>query len=207
MYWNARGGSHTDGGAFIFNLGKEVPGKGRPLTCNNKFGARVTVPGKEFDMAQDAIMAHTLPKGRKSDMADKMLSGTVEQGYQLWKQAVLASSAQDIIDTISSLSSLSENSDEFQKRIDLINIILDRRYPTGKLRRARITTLLTDGIALMLRSARSPRQRWSTSRTISPGSHRTGRWHWRSIAPGSRWKGKKEFPMSYAGQRSWAGRR
>ena len=46
MYWNARGGSHTDGGSFIFNLGAEVAGKGRPLTCNNKFGARVYRTGK-----------------------------------------------------------------------------------------------------------------------------------------------------------------
>jgi glutamate synthase domain-containing protein 1/glutamate synthase domain-containing protein 3 len=153
MYWNARGGSHTDGGSFIFNLGKEVPGKGRQLTCNNKFGARVTVPGKEFDMAQDTIMAHPLPKGKKSALADRMLSGTVEQGYQIWKEAVLNSSAHEIIDAISSLSSLAENGDEFQKRIDLITMALDRKYPTGKLRRARITTLLTDGMALMLRSA------------------------------------------------------
>ncbi|HEY3419445.1 MAG TPA: hypothetical protein VGK23_02735 [Methanomassiliicoccales archaeon] len=153
MYWNARGGSHTDGGSFIFNLGKEVPGKGRQLTCNNKFGARVTVPGKEFDRAQDAIMAHPLPKGRRSALADKMLSGTVEQGFQTWKQAVLSASAEEIIDAISSLSGLSENGDEFQKRIDLMTVALDRRYPTGKLRRARITTLLTDGIASMLRSA------------------------------------------------------
>ena len=153
MYWNARGGSHTDGGSFIFNLGKDIPGKGRQLTCNNKFGARVTVPGKEFDMAADAIMAHPLPMGRRSALADKMLSGTVEQGFQLWKHAVLSSSAEEIIDTISSLSALSENGDEFQKRIDLLTIALDRRYPTGKLRRARITTLLTDGIASMLRSA------------------------------------------------------
>ena len=153
LYWNARGGSHTDGGSFIFNLGKDVPGKGRQLTCMNKFGAPITVPGKEFDMGQDAILAHPLPRGRKSALADKMLAGTVEQGYQLWKQAVLSSSAPDIVDAISSLSTLAENGDEFQKRIDLMNVALDRKYPTGKLRKARITTLLTDGIASMLRSA------------------------------------------------------
>src|SRR5512136_1771122 len=35
-YWNARGGSHTDGGAFIFSLAGD---NGRPrLTCTDKFG-------------------------------------------------------------------------------------------------------------------------------------------------------------------------
>jgi glutamate synthase domain-containing protein 3 len=36
-YWNARGGSHTDGGSFIFNLDKDSAGKIR-ITCTNKFG-------------------------------------------------------------------------------------------------------------------------------------------------------------------------
>ncbi len=36
-YWNARGGSHTDGGSFIFNLEKDSEGKMR-ITCTNKFG-------------------------------------------------------------------------------------------------------------------------------------------------------------------------
>jgi len=40
-YWNARGGSYTDGGAFIFSLrGTET----KALECTNKFGARITTP-------------------------------------------------------------------------------------------------------------------------------------------------------------------
>lgn len=41
-YWVARGGSHTDGGAFRFSLSRE--GKEKPvLHCTNKFGETVTV--------------------------------------------------------------------------------------------------------------------------------------------------------------------
>lgn len=36
-YWNARGGSHTDGGTFIFNLEKDSAGR-MQITCTNKFG-------------------------------------------------------------------------------------------------------------------------------------------------------------------------
>jgi len=39
-YWNARGGSHTDGGAFIFSL------EGGHLTCTNKFGKAVLAPSR-----------------------------------------------------------------------------------------------------------------------------------------------------------------
>ncbi len=41
LYWNARGGSHTDGGAFIFALEEQ---NGRRLTCTDKFGRCKTVP-------------------------------------------------------------------------------------------------------------------------------------------------------------------
>ena len=61
---------------------------------------------------------------------------TVEQGYQLWKEAIPCVERQEVIDAISSLSSLVENGDEFEKRIDLLTMALDRRYPTGRLRRA-----------------------------------------------------------------------
>jgi len=44
-YWNARGGSYTDGGSFIFNLEKKEDNPfERTLTCMDKFGAEVTIP-------------------------------------------------------------------------------------------------------------------------------------------------------------------
>jgi len=38
-YWNARGGSYTDGGAFTFAVNKDT----RELECRNKFGEKVRV--------------------------------------------------------------------------------------------------------------------------------------------------------------------
>ncbi len=47
LYWNARGGSYTDGGAFIFTVDrtKEKP----QLTCIDKFGREVNAPAKAPD--------------------------------------------------------------------------------------------------------------------------------------------------------------
>jgi len=55
-YWNARGGSHTDGGAFIFNLEKDPEGKFR-MTCTDKFGIPVPMPrqSEASDFTQDAL--------------------------------------------------------------------------------------------------------------------------------------------------------
>jgi len=44
LYWNARGGSYTDGGAFIFTVDRS---SGTPqLKCTDKFGREVSVPAK-----------------------------------------------------------------------------------------------------------------------------------------------------------------
>jgi glutamate synthase domain-containing protein 1/glutamate synthase domain-containing protein 3 len=54
-YWNARGGSHTDGGAFLFTVRERAPasgdrgstcrnGAGRELVVTDKFGERVRAP-------------------------------------------------------------------------------------------------------------------------------------------------------------------
>ncbi|MGA2655940.1 MAG: glutamate synthase [Verrucomicrobiota bacterium] len=43
-YWNARGGSHNDGGAFVFDLQKDSAGQMR-ITCADKFGKPVPLPG------------------------------------------------------------------------------------------------------------------------------------------------------------------
>ena len=43
-YWNARGGSHTDGGAFIFTIQEGGNGhRGKKLTCTDKFGRPITI--------------------------------------------------------------------------------------------------------------------------------------------------------------------
>jgi len=43
--WNARGGSYTDGGAFIFNLDKTGEGSNeRKITCMDKFGREIKAP-------------------------------------------------------------------------------------------------------------------------------------------------------------------
>ena len=44
-YWNARGGSHTDGGAFIFTVSESQNGRsGKVLTCADKFGNPISIP-------------------------------------------------------------------------------------------------------------------------------------------------------------------
>src|SRR6266705_2666358 len=45
-YWNARGGSHTDGGAFLFSVKDGEDGK--ELECADKFGQEITIPRQDW---------------------------------------------------------------------------------------------------------------------------------------------------------------
>jgi len=59
-YWNARGGSHTDGGAFIFNLEKDSSGNYR-MTCTDKFGISVPMPKQtgSCDFTNEVSASHS----------------------------------------------------------------------------------------------------------------------------------------------------
>src|SRR3989441_3291580 len=66
-YWNARGGSHTDGGAFLFSVKDGEDGK--ELECAEKFGREITLPEQEWlhgprtDLALNVSVALQLQKG------------------------------------------------------------------------------------------------------------------------------------------------
>ncbi len=153
MYWNARGGSHTDGGAFIFTLGAEVPGKGRELVCTNKFGARVSIPSDGYDRREDDIMSGALPENAASELAARMLAGSVDGGFDIWKDAIARSSAKEAMSAISSLSSGGTSAEDVEKRVALLTLAMDRRYSTGKLRRSRLLSLLNVGVNRLLHAS------------------------------------------------------
>ncbi len=57
IYWNARGGSASDGGSFIFSV-KDAGNGVKQLVCTNKFGDVVQVPvGQYHDNGSDPVTA------------------------------------------------------------------------------------------------------------------------------------------------------
>ena len=66
MYWNARGGSHTDGGAFIFSV------KDNDLTITDKFGRRISTK-KEHDCPSVSLSA---PKAQDREITEKLVEFT-----------------------------------------------------------------------------------------------------------------------------------
>jgi len=75
LYWNARGGSYTDGGAFIFTV------KGNELVITDKFGRRISVD-KEHDCPPVNISAGN---PEDADPAEKIteFTRTIDQRWRI----------------------------------------------------------------------------------------------------------------------------
>jgi glutamate synthase domain-containing protein 1/glutamate synthase domain-containing protein 3 len=87
-YWNARGGSATDGGAFIFDVKDAGKGNGQKiLTCTNKFGEVISFPGSEgksspvsFQKLLKSSRTHGIPEFQGEPAHIQNVSSGIEDG-------------------------------------------------------------------------------------------------------------------------------
>ena len=129
-YWNARGGSHTDGGAFIFSV---VPDGDRfRLQCTNKFGERITLG--------DAPQPHTLASRDASD-AGIATDAPAEEVFAAFRQAVPQWGYGELRGFLHEVEKRPR-----REAITLLTLLLDRRYPTGELRRSSLLVLVDDAL-------------------------------------------------------------
>lgn len=135
-YWNARGGSHTDGGAFIFNLKPGDNGQAE-LTCTDKFGQRIDIPTDQVpcphprpkpSMSGGAdltpIFEELLQKGATGELFQQIASDLARPGYARFLYAV------------EWLKAAGESSDDARSHVlETLTRLLDRRYDTFDKRR------------------------------------------------------------------------
>ncbi|OPY34893.1 MAG: amidophosphoribosyltransferase [Methanomassiliicoccales archaeon PtaU1.Bin124] len=151
VYWNARGGSHTDGGAFIFNLRPD--GKGLKLTVTNKFGAEVSTNVSQWDQKADLELATPTPNMTPGAWARRLAITDAEPVFQEIVATIPKMSVNDVQGLLSDIaSSASLGPSEMKRSIDLLTLLIDRRYPTGPYRRSRLVTLYEETLNRILRS-------------------------------------------------------
>jgi len=142
-YWNARGGSHTDGGAFIFTISDdpENPGQKR-MICSDKFGREVSIPKNQ--VASDMSLAIRAPD--RIDALPK-IDEFLEQGDDRGLCAFLKDHTfQNGFDRFRwSCSKISEgaknNDNKSETAIKALTLINDLRFPTGPLKRSSILNI------------------------------------------------------------------
>jgi glutamate synthase domain-containing protein 1/glutamate synthase domain-containing protein 3 len=149
-YWNARGGSHTDGGAFIFSLKDSNDGSGsKNLICTDKFG-------KVIETARDKVICDvstelTAVAGRGTPVVDSLPSlfreGDGESAaYRIFarvRDAMRDFDARGFRLAIEAIKDHALRNDDFrQTAIAALTLLNDRRYHTGRIKRSSVQHVL-----------------------------------------------------------------
>lgn len=136
-YWNARGGSHTDGGAFIFSLSKES-GRMR-ISCADKFGKPVILPaeGEACDFTSDSWMNHKLNDETRNSLEDAMTL-SAEELYGFIKDRIPSWTYDDLRAALRLITGNAADSQAIEKASTAISMLNDLRYPVGQKKRSHI---------------------------------------------------------------------
>lgn len=150
-YWNARGGSHTDGGAFMFTLSDN--GETKKLVCTDKFGVEVKLSPKKKHRNRSAEI--TVPQSRRrltvpieNFMGDgdvDALFAWVRHGLVRWKFNTLAWVLREI-------ARIASRSDENRATaIKALTLLNDRRFHTGTKKRSSVLELVRSALHTVFR--------------------------------------------------------
>jgi glutamate synthase domain-containing protein 1/glutamate synthase domain-containing protein 3 len=153
-YWNARGGSHTDGGAFIFNLERAgAEPLERRLTCADKFGKEIRVtqgqvpylPGRVYYMWEGAERARFDISGFFELQRPDLLFDYVRDGIRNWDYS-------DLMDCLRDIRRNALRGDaHFEVALAALTWLLDRRYPTFDKKRRSVLQMIRQTLETMFR--------------------------------------------------------
>ena len=91
QYWVARGGSHTDGGAFIFSISHtedDADNKSSRLVCTDKFGRVLELPGKSMEEpSKPSELFKPISSGKSEEEIIRKISSrlTREKPYDIFQ--------------------------------------------------------------------------------------------------------------------------
>jgi glutamate synthase domain-containing protein 1/glutamate synthase domain-containing protein 3 len=143
-YWNARGGSHTDGGAFIFTVAGDE-GK-RRLTCADKFGrpVKLDIGTVRCDEPKSQTLADLVSAGIRKSVVESLKQGRAQdlfthvvRSLPKWPPAGLRELCDQIV-------AATDNGRAKGTAIEALTLLYDRRYDTGDKRRATVLPVLEE---------------------------------------------------------------
>ena len=157
-YWNARGGSSTDGGAFIFTVepGSNGHSGQMRLSCTDKFGREVNrvtgtvrcdLPGVEV---KDAAHYACPPEPVSAeDVHERLYRGEVDALFAevrdlgSWQAGQLRRFCQHVFAVAGDSAADSRTR---AAGVELLTRLHDRRFPTGDKRRATVVRVIEDAL-------------------------------------------------------------
>lgn len=144
-YWNARGGSHTDGGAFAFTVSKnDAEGS---IECTDKFGRVLDCPSGQWTRATNAEASDALGAD-----AQKALAGRdYDESFSLVSDKIASWDFGRLQGFVQAIVEISGGSgDDFDWAMALLGRLNDRRYDCGKMKRSVVLEIVREAIDSIL---------------------------------------------------------
>jgi glutamate synthase domain-containing protein 1/glutamate synthase domain-containing protein 3 len=162
-YWNARGGSYTDGGAFIFTVSPNAGGS-YDLSCADKFGREIVLTDRppcgfretKIDLLDRGLKEQLSDLFRKSD--PQAAFSYMKQGFETWEYDRIKS-------VLKELGRLAKADASKGTILEVLTRLLDWRYPIGNKRRRSIAQMLMNTLDTIFRAV-SPIEKPRGSRYV-----------------------------------------
>ena len=149
-YWNARGGSSTDGGAFTFTIKDSDKGDGsKVLITENKFGEIVDTPGGQlhFDITSD-FSKSSEPAKLSKDIKKLFELNEIQKLKQFCISKIKDYDFNSIKYLCENIISLAGESDiKKEAAIDVLTHLNDMIFPTGNKKRSSLLQIIRDSLA------------------------------------------------------------
>ncbi|MBE0480785.1 MAG: glutamate synthase [Dehalococcoidia bacterium] len=142
-YWNARGGSHTDGGAFSFTV-TEANGE-CTVTCADKFGKPITAPPGEYRINRNVVPE--APEGGGElvgRLGQSINAGNPDELFQKITQTIARWKLGGLRWLIGQIELTATTDDARAHALALLSLLNDRRYDCGNMRRSAVLQLVRE---------------------------------------------------------------
>ncbi|MBU1055958.1 MAG: glutamate synthase [Proteobacteria bacterium] len=157
-YWNARGGSATDGGSFLFTVRDNGKGTGeKELVCTNKFGETVDVPKDKIpcNMTID-ISSHADAKDISQEIENLFstkdpaaVTTYVIANISSWDYEKLRIACNEMV----KLAGI--NDDNASKAIYVLTTLNDQLYPVGIKKRSWVLNIIRNSLTLLFKAVKN----------------------------------------------------
>jgi glutamate synthase domain-containing protein 1/glutamate synthase domain-containing protein 3 len=150
-YWNARGGSHTDGGAFIFNLVPDSTGKLR-MDCTDKFGIPVPMPrGDELcDFSQGISLPAESEETIQEIISERFVPGNALAIYQMISELLPQWTFDEFRLATQQIAMQAKDASKTAIAIEALTLLNDRKYSCGNKKHSHIIHIIREELKQIL---------------------------------------------------------
>ncbi|MFZ5867886.1 MAG: glutamate synthase [Thermodesulfobacteriota bacterium] len=152
-YWNARGGSFDDGGAFMFSVQLGENG-GRELVCQNKFGVPVPVTSRRpLDITKPVHKPEKHAADIDTSLQEALEKGDAQRIFQYFRTHAAWWDYNALRWAVSRIGrAASKSTKALPHVIDALTLLIDRRVPLGDKKNSALSRIVTDQLYETLRT-------------------------------------------------------